>query len=109
VVLCLNATNMLSDATAGETFAYSLLRIEDLPAVPRASHLDMMTASSYFSANRSALLGTREYLHIGVMSRWLPQAPLLAGYLPIRHRVQAGRSSAATGRVIERLRALREL
>jgi hypothetical protein len=108
VVLCLNATNMLSDATAGEMFAYTLMRSEDLPAVVRASHLDMMTASSYFFANHSALLGTREYLHNGVLSRWLAQADLLARYLPILRPAQAGTGSVVTEEVMERLRGLRE-
>jgi hypothetical protein len=109
VVLCLNATNVLSDATEGDAFAHALMRLADLPAVARAGHLDLMTASEYFFANRSAFLGDRAHLHHGLMSRWLPNASLLARYLPIQHPASLQIGPAGIEREVERLQRVREL
>jgi hypothetical protein len=109
VVLCLGTTNMLSDATEGGMFAHFLMRLRDLPAVVRASHLDMMSASEYFFANRSALLEGRVHLHNRLMSMWLPGAQLLASYLPIRQRASVDIGPAGVARVVERLAEMRQL
>jgi hypothetical protein len=109
VVLCLNVTQVLSDATDGDTFAHALMRLGDLPAVARAGHLDLMITSEYFFANRSALLGDRAHLHHGLMSRWLPNASLLAHYLPIQHPAPLEIGPADVERVVERLQKVREL
>jgi hypothetical protein len=109
LVLCLSATNMLSDATEGELFAHTLMRLEDLSAVVRASHLNLMSASTYFFANRSALLADRAYLHNGLMSRWLPNADVLARYLPIQHPAPLDIGAGGAARVVDRLETVREL
>ena len=109
VVLCLATTNMLSDATEGDVFAHDLMRLQDLTAVVRASHLDMMTASEYFFANRSALLEGRVHLHNRLMSVWLPDAQLLADYLPIRPPARVEMDQAGVAQVVGRLAEMQQL
>jgi hypothetical protein len=109
VVLTLDQFQMLSDATQGEEFAYSLMQLRDLAAVVRAGRLDTMTASAYFFANFSALLGRRAHLRNGLMSRWLPNASLLAGYITNRRPSPVDASHAAVQRVVDRLQRVRQL
>ena len=65
VVLCISARHLASNATNGEGFAHSMMRMADLPGVVREAHLDMMDASAYFFAHESAWLGARTNVRAG--------------------------------------------
>jgi len=67
LVLCISVRQLVYYQTAGEGFAHTMMSIADLPAVVRAGHLDMMTASAYFFANPSAWLGGRSSLRNGLL------------------------------------------
>ena len=53
----MSGRQLLSNATYGETFAYRLLQPRDLPQVMHDARLDMMAASAYLFATKSAWLG----------------------------------------------------
>jgi len=103
LVLCISVRQLVYDQTAGEGFAHTMMSIADLPAVVRASHLDMMTASAYFFANRSAWLGGRSSLHNGLLERWLPNASTLARFLTVRDPASLSADPATISRALQRL------
>ena len=104
LVLCISVRHLVSNQTAGEGFAHSMMNIADLPAVVRAGHLDMMTASEYFFANPSAWLGGRSSLRNGLLERWLPNASALAGALTVRDPVSLIADPATISGALHRLR-----
>jgi hypothetical protein len=81
VVLCMSGRQLLSNATYGDTFAYRLLQPRDLPRLMQDARLDMMTASAYLFASKSAWLGSRNALRVGLLQKWLPNSDLLAAHL----------------------------
>lgn len=109
VVLCISAKQLLSDDTAGEGFAHSLMQLRDLGAVMRDAHLNLMTASAYFFANASAWLGTRTTFRDGLLQKWLPGADLLAAHLAARQTVPAVDNEAQILPIVQRLQTLRGL
>jgi hypothetical protein len=108
VVVCMSGGQLLSDATDGERFAHTLMRLDDLRRVARVTHLDATTTSEYFFANLSAWLGVRAGVRNAVLQDWLPGAALLAQTL-----ASAGANGppprADAARLVERLAALRQL
>jgi hypothetical protein len=109
VVLCISGQQLLWNGTFGETFAYRLLQMHDLPGVVRDARLDMMSASAYFFANRSAWLGTRSALRNGLLQKWLPHSELLAAHLTGVNPLPLVVNDQTLGRALERLRALQTL
>jgi hypothetical protein len=81
VVLCMSGRQLLSNATYGEIFARRLLQPRDLPQLARDARLDMMTVSAYLFATKSAWLGSRSFLRLGLLQKWLPRSDLLAAHL----------------------------
>ena len=104
LVLCISVRQLVSNQTKGEGFAHTMMRIADLPAVVRAGHLNMMTASEYFFANPSAWLGGRSSLRNGLLERWLPNASTLAGALTVREPPSPIANPATISRALQRLR-----
>ena len=104
LVLCISVRQLVYNQTAGEGFAHTMMSIADLPAVVRAGHLDMMTASAYFFANRSAWLGGRSSLRNGLLERWLPNASTLAPFLTVRDPPPPIANPATISRALQRLR-----
>jgi len=109
VVLCISERQLLSNATAGEMFAYRLLQTRDLPRVVQDARLDMMTASAYFFANKSAWLGQRSGLRDALLQKWLPRADLLAAHLTDVHALPLVVNEQALGRALERLRIVTDV
>ena len=106
VVLCISAKHVLADVTAGEGFAYLLMRLEDLPGVVRESHLNMMNASAYFFANLSGWLGTRTTFRDGLMLKWLPDAQALADRFIDREPVHMVADASSLERAVQRLQSV---
>jgi hypothetical protein len=109
VVLCIGTRHVLSDATNGEGFAYSMMQMRDLPHVVHDSHLDMMRASAYFFAHASAWLGIGSSFRNGLLEKWLPGASLLAAHLAVSDRTTLVANEKTTKRALERLRSMRDL
>lgn len=109
VVLCISARHVVSDATNGEGFAHSMMRMSDLPGVVREAHLDMMNVSAYFFANKSKWLGARTNFRAALLERWLPGADLLAADLTVPDRVPFVANASTTQRAVQRLQSLQAL
>jgi hypothetical protein len=108
VVVCMSGGQLLSDATDGERFAHTLMRLDDLRRVARVTHLDATTTSEYFFANLSAWLGVRAGVRNAVLQDWLPGAALLAQTLAAP-AANGPPPRADAARLVERLAALRQL
>jgi hypothetical protein len=109
VVLCISGRQLLSNATNGEMFAYWLLQARDLPRVVQDGRLDMMTASAYFFASKSAWLGARTGFRDNLLQKWLPGADLLAAHLTVVDPLPLVVNEKTLGRALERLRILSRL
>lgn len=109
VVVCMSGRHLLSNATYGETFAYHLLQPSDLPQVMHDAHLDMMTASDYLFATKSAWLGSRNVLRAGVLQKWLPRSDLLAAHVTAVDPLPVVVNVETLGRAVERLQSLQAL
>src|SRR5262249_13612583 len=109
LVLCISVRHLVSNQTDGEGFAHRMMSMKDLPAVVRAGHLDMMTASAYFFANPSAWLGGRSALPKRVLERWLPNASTLARFLTVRDPVPLTADPGTISRAQQRLRDIASL
>lgn len=109
VVLCMSARQLLSNGTDGDVFAYWLLQTRDLPGVVRDGRLDMMTASAYFFASKSAWLGARNGIRDYVLQQWLPRADVLAAHLTDVAPLPIVPNQQTLGRAIERLSRLRDV
>jgi len=109
VVLCMNARQILSDATSGEFFAHFHMDLWDLGAVAALGGLDNMTASSYLLANQSYWLATKSNIRNGVLERALPGASMLAGRLAAAPRGSGEPLLVPVEEVVSRLLELRML
>jgi len=109
VVVCMSGRQLLSNATYGETFAYHLLQPSDLPRVMQDARLDMMTASAYLFATKSAWLGSRNVLRAGVLQRWLPRSDLLAAHVTAVDPLPLVVNQETLGRAVARLQSLQQL
>jgi hypothetical protein len=109
VVLCMSGRQLLSNATYGEIFAYRLLQPRDLPQVMHEARLDMMTASAYLFATKSAWLGSRNVLRAGVLQKWLPRSDLLAAHVTAVDPLPLVVNENTLGRAMGRLQSLRAL
>ncbi len=109
VVLCISGRQLLSNATYGETFAYRLLQARDLPRLMRDSHLDLMTASAYLFALKSAWLGERTAFRLGLLQKWLPRADLLAAHVTDVNPLPLLVNQDTLGRALGRLQTLQVL
>lgn len=109
VVLCMSGRQLLSNATYGETFAYRLLEARDLPQLMREGHLDLMTASAYLFALKSAWLGERSAFRLGLLQKWLPHSDLLAAHVTDVDPLPLIVDRYTLTRAIERLQALQSL
>jgi hypothetical protein len=109
VVVSLNAQQMLSNATDGERFAHSLMRLRDLPRVARASALGTAAASDYFFANLSAWLGLRAAARNALLQKWLPGAAQLVRVLTTSPGPRAAARSYDADPIVTRLAALEQL
>lgn len=108
VVLCISARKLLSNSTDGELFAYRLLQTRDLPQVVQDARIDMMTATAYFFASKSAWLGMRSLFRGSLLHKSLPGADLLAAHLyAIDPQLVVNEQTLA--RALEHLRMLRKL
>ena len=108
VVVTMNVKQLLSNATNGEQFARSMLRVTDLHQLSRAVHLDPMTASNYFFATGSEWIGARASIRNALLERWLPDAPLLVAHFPSGNPAAPSRDVDIEA-ALERVRGLREL
>ena len=109
VVLCMSGRQLLSNATFGETFAYRLLEARDLPQVMRDSHLNLMSASAYLFALKSAWLGKRMAFRLGLLQKWLPHADLLAAHVTEVDPLPLIVNQDTLNRALTRLQALQAL
>jgi hypothetical protein len=109
VVLCMSGRQLLSNATYGEIFAYRLLQPRDLPQVMHEARLDMMTASAYLFATKSAWLGSRSTLRLGLLEKWLPRSDLLAAHLTGVDPLPPVVNEETLGRAMARLQSLKVL
>jgi hypothetical protein len=109
VVLCMSGRQLLSNATYGETFAYRLLQPRDLPQLMHDAHLDLMTASAYLFATKSAWLGSRSALRVGLLQRWLPHSDLLAAHLTVVDPLPLIVNAKTLERAMARLQSLQAL
>jgi hypothetical protein len=109
VVLCMSGRQLLSSATYGETFAYRLLQPHDLPQVMHEARLDMMTASAYLFATKSAWLGSRSALRVGLLQKWLPRSDLLAAHVTDVDPLPLLVNDQTLGRATARLQSLQAL
>ena len=109
VVLCMSARQLLSNGTDGDVFAYWLLQTRDLPGVVQDGRLDLMTASAYFFASKSAWLGARNGIRDNVLEKWLPRADVLAAHLIVVDPLPTVLNQQTQTRAIERLRRLRDV
>jgi hypothetical protein len=109
IVLCMSGRQLLSNATNGEIFAYRLLQPRDLPQVMHEARLDMMSASAYLFATKSAWLGSRSSLRLGLLQKWLPRSDLLAAHLIGVDPLPPVVNEETLGRAMARLQSLRGL
>jgi hypothetical protein len=109
VVLCMSGRQLLSNATYGEIFARRLLQPGDLPQVMHDARLDMMTASAYLFATKSAWLGSRSLLRLGLLQKWLPRSDLLAAHLTGVDPLPLVVNEQTLARAMSRLAALQSL
>lgn len=109
VVICMSATQMLSNATDDGRFAYTMMQMRDILQVASASSLNSTTTSEYFFANMSAWLGLRAGLRNAVLQKWLPHATDLAHYLAAGPGGSAPPPRLNAVALSGRLRALRDL
>ena len=109
VVLCMSGRQLLSNATYGEIFAYRLLQPRDLPRLVHEARLDMMTASAYLFATKSAWLGSRSLLRLGLLQKWLPRSDLLAAHVTGVDPLPLLVDEQTLGRAMTRLETLRAL
>jgi lysophospholipase L1-like esterase len=109
VVLCISGRQLLSNDTFGETFARRLLQVHDLPDLVRVAHLNMMSASAYFFANKSAWLGARSAFRDGLLQKWLPRSDLLAARLTPVDPLPLLVNDQTLRRAVERLSDLQAL
>jgi hypothetical protein len=109
VVLCMSGRQLLSNATYGDTFAYRLLQPRDLPQLMQDARLDMMTASAYLFATKSAWLGSRNALRVGLLQKWLPRSDLLAAHVTVVDPLPLVVNDQTLARAMTRLQSLQAL
>ncbi len=109
VVLCISGRHLLSNATYGEVFAYRLLQPRDLPQLMHEARLNLMTASAYLFATKSAWLGSRSILRIGLLQKWLPRSDLFAAHVTNVDPLPLVADEQTLARAIARLRSLQAL
>jgi hypothetical protein len=109
VVLCMSGRQLLSNSTYGEISARRLLQPGDLPRLVHDARLDMMTASAYLFATKSAWLGNRSFLRLGLLQKWLPRSDLLAAHLTGVDPLPLVVNEETLARAMSRLAALQAL
>lgn len=109
VILCINARQMISNSTNGEFFSHFMMRLEDLPAVIRASGLTTMATSNYLFAHWSMWLATRTNVRIGLTERLLPGAAELAAHFTARDGAVMNSDPAISTKALERLKQFSDL
>lgn len=109
VILCMNAGELVSNSTDGETFAHNMMQMRDLPLVKKLAGLDMMAASDYFFANVSSWIGGRVNVRNAVLEKWVPHASMLAAHFAQTVPTPLTASPAVIDRALAHLRRIQEL
>src|ERR1700722_15333150 len=73
------------------------------------ARLDMMAASTYLFATKSAWLGSRSILRLGLLQKWLPHSDLLAAHLTGVDPLPLVVNEQTLGRAMARLETLKRL
>ena len=108
VGVCISTRDLISDATSGEPFAYTLLLPRDTLHVKSESHLDNTSTSEYFFAHFSSWLGHRAEIRNWVLRQLLFNASALAQHLkPGNQPLPPAETIVA--KALPRLRALNQL
>lgn len=102
-ILCMNARQLASDSTQGESFAHEFMLRRDLPLVTREAGLDLTASSAFFFASYSAWLGKRQGLRNGILHMWLPNASELATAFTVTAPAPGGEASVDVLKAAQRL------
>lgn len=108
VGVCLSTRDLISDATSGEPFAYSLMLWRDTLQAKNESHLDNTRMSEYFFAHFSSWLGHRGEVRNWVLRKSLFNADALAQHLRPRNQPLPP-PETVLAKALPRLRALNQL
>ena len=82
VIVCLSTRQLISHGTAGEYFAYYLMRPRDVLAVKESASLDNTVTSNYFFASWSQWLGSRAEIRKWLASKLMPNLERLTAFFP---------------------------
>jgi hypothetical protein len=102
-ILCMNARQLASNSTQGESFAHEFMLRQDLPLVAEEAGLDLTTRSAFFFASYSAWLGKRQGLRNGILDMWLPNASALATAFTATSPATGGERSVDVQQAAQRL------